>query len=278
MAVEAGGALLVVDRNAGAGFNGALFRVDRVSGNRTLLSDFGAAVQGPLGLDPSGVAVEAGGALLVVDFNAGTGAKGALFRVDPAGGNRTLLSDFGDAGQGPLGLTPVGVATPRLDALCAGPPPAGAIVGANGADLFLAGTAGDDVIFGLGGNDIVCGGPGNDVINGGAGNDTVSGGDGNDILAGDAGNDSLDGDNGNDFVHGGSANDTVKGGDGGDVLILIDGVTANDTVEGGNGAICAGPIRAIPSATATPRRLSGNSDRSEGERAIEPDFSIVRGE
>ncbi|MGH8558030.1 MAG: hypothetical protein ACRESZ_11320 [Methylococcales bacterium] len=34
---------------------------------------------------------------LVVDSNAGTGA---LFRVDPAGGNRTLLSDFGDAGRG----------------------------------------------------------------------------------------------------------------------------------------------------------------------------------
>ncbi|MGH8474773.1 MAG: hypothetical protein ACRER2_03230, partial [Methylococcales bacterium] len=77
------------------GFNGALFRVNPASGKRTLLSDFGAAGQGPLGLDPSDVAVEAGGALLVVDFNAGTGAKGALFRVDPAGGNRTLLSDFG---------------------------------------------------------------------------------------------------------------------------------------------------------------------------------------
>ncbi|MGH8476923.1 MAG: hypothetical protein ACRER2_14340, partial [Methylococcales bacterium] len=65
---------LVVDEEAGTGGRGALFRVDPA------------------------------GALLVVDFDAGTGLNGALFRVDPAGGNRTLLSDFGDAGQGPLGV------------------------------------------------------------------------------------------------------------------------------------------------------------------------------
>ncbi|MGH8557512.1 MAG: hypothetical protein ACRESZ_08635 [Methylococcales bacterium] len=100
----------MVDLDAGIDAKGALFQVDPAGGNRTLLSDFGAAGQGPLGLKPTGVAVEAGGALLVVDFNAGTGFKGALFRVDPASGNRTLLSDFGAADRGPLGADPVGVA------------------------------------------------------------------------------------------------------------------------------------------------------------------------
>ncbi|MGH8556970.1 MAG: hypothetical protein ACRESZ_05810 [Methylococcales bacterium] len=39
--------------------------------------------------------VDPAGALLVVDEGAGTGFNGALFRVNPASGNRTLLSDFG---------------------------------------------------------------------------------------------------------------------------------------------------------------------------------------
>jgi hypothetical protein len=33
-----------------------------------------------------------------------------LFRVDPATGTRTLLSDFSNAAQGPLGTDPIGVA------------------------------------------------------------------------------------------------------------------------------------------------------------------------
>jgi hypothetical protein len=47
---------------------------------------------------------------VVSDPTAGTGALGALFRVNPTTGLRALLSDFGNAGQGPLGATPVAVA------------------------------------------------------------------------------------------------------------------------------------------------------------------------
>ncbi len=39
---------------------------------------------------------------------------GALFRVDPSSGTRTLLSDFGNAGQGPTGIDPLGVAVWRI--------------------------------------------------------------------------------------------------------------------------------------------------------------------
>lgn len=51
----------VVDLLAGTGFNGALFRVNTISGNRSLVSDFGDPAQGPLGNDPFGLALEAAG-------------------------------------------------------------------------------------------------------------------------------------------------------------------------------------------------------------------------
>ncbi|MEE9459422.1 MAG: hypothetical protein V3V84_06660 [Candidatus Bathyarchaeia archaeon] len=47
------------------------------------------------------------GDILVLDPTAGTGGKGALFRVDPTSGERTLLSNFGvgaNQGSGPQGV------------------------------------------------------------------------------------------------------------------------------------------------------------------------------
>ena len=49
------------------------------------------------------------GDILVIDHSAGTSFKGALFRVDQSG-NRTIVSDFGNAAQGVLGSSPRGVA------------------------------------------------------------------------------------------------------------------------------------------------------------------------
>ena len=43
------------------------------------------------------------GDILVIDSQAGTNFNGALFVIDPVTGNRTLLSDFGNPAQGPLG-------------------------------------------------------------------------------------------------------------------------------------------------------------------------------
>ena len=110
VAVEASGHILVIDSNAGTGSSGALFRVHPTTGKRTVVSDFGQSAQGPLGGDPIGVAVETSGNILVTDEDAGTGNAGALFRVNPATGHRTLLSDFGNSAQGPLGSDPIGVA------------------------------------------------------------------------------------------------------------------------------------------------------------------------
>jgi hypothetical protein len=121
VALEADGTILVIDFNASGvnvSFNGegVLFRVDPGTGLRTRLSDFGCSAgcstphpQGPRGIDPTGVALEALGTILVSDFTAGTGTLGALFRVDPGTGVRTLLSDFGNSAQGPLGFNPIGV-------------------------------------------------------------------------------------------------------------------------------------------------------------------------
>jgi len=49
------------------------------------------------------------GDALVADLTAGTGGRGALFSVDLTTGNRTLISNFGNGAQGPLGIDPRGV-------------------------------------------------------------------------------------------------------------------------------------------------------------------------
>ena len=100
--------ILVIDRDAGGGNRGTLFRVNLATGTRTALSTFSNAEQGLLGSQPTGVAIEASGTILVIDGQAGTDSRGALFRVNPADGHRELLSDFGDAD--PLGRNPTGVA------------------------------------------------------------------------------------------------------------------------------------------------------------------------
>lgn len=108
IAIEASGTILVTS-HWGQGLPGLLLRIDPVTGQRTVLSDFGNPAQGGLAHFPSGMAVEASGTILVAAPLAGStpaGAMspgGALFRVDPGSGQRTLLSDFGNATQGATG-------------------------------------------------------------------------------------------------------------------------------------------------------------------------------
>jgi DNA-binding beta-propeller fold protein YncE len=111
LAMEVAGTVLVVDPSAGRELHGALFRVHPAKGNRKMLSDFGDPRQGPTGDDPVALALEASGAILVVDPS--LGGAGALFRVDPATGARSIVSDFGDPAQGPTGKAPSGVAVER---------------------------------------------------------------------------------------------------------------------------------------------------------------------
>jgi hypothetical protein len=99
--------------------DGALFIVD-ANGHRTMLSDFTEPAQGPLGSNLSGVAVTVDGEILVIDFDAGTNSRGALFRVNCLTGQRSYLSDFGNPAQGPHGVEPSGlVIVPGAPALLA---------------------------------------------------------------------------------------------------------------------------------------------------------------
>ena len=120
IAVEPTGAVLVVDLAVGTNGDGALIRVNPLTGARTRVSDFGDATQGPLARDSMQVAVGAAGQIYVSNQIVGTTGSGAVFEVDPVSGQRILLSDFGDAVQGATGLNPFGIVVV--------PPPPGTIV------------------------------------------------------------------------------------------------------------------------------------------------------
>ncbi len=65
------------------------------------------------------------------------------------------------------------------------------VLGSNGDDTKLQGTAGNDPISGRGGDDHLLGLAGNDLLDGGEGNDILDGGPGRDLLFGGPGNDTL---------------------------------------------------------------------------------------
>ena len=111
LVVEAGGQILVIDAQAGQGDTGngqgVLFRVDPQTGVRTRLSNFGVGAN--QGSNPTSVAVEASGQILVTDEgHTSTTPLGLLFRVDPQTGDRTILSDFNTGAN--TGREPEGVA------------------------------------------------------------------------------------------------------------------------------------------------------------------------
>lgn len=145
VAVEASGQILVADFDVGPGRRGALFRVDPGTGDRTILSNFGDSAQGPLGREPGGVAVEADASILVIDFSAGTGNRGALFRINASTGTRTLLSNFGNNAQGPRGMDPVGVAVEADGTILVVDVTAGR--GDRGALFRLDAVAGTSILF-----------------------------------------------------------------------------------------------------------------------------------
>ncbi|MBI4904632.1 MAG: hypothetical protein HY820_13405 [Acidobacteria bacterium] len=109
IAADANGDLLVTDRTSGGSGRGLLFRVSLANGTRTVVSNFADPAQGPLGGEPSGVAVESSGSILVADANTGSFPSGAVFRINQTTGQRTIVSDFANAAQGPLGGLPVDV-------------------------------------------------------------------------------------------------------------------------------------------------------------------------
>jgi hypothetical protein len=101
LAVEASGSLVVADMGVPNQKDGAVIRVDPVTGRQSLVSS------GRNFYDPSGIAIGPGGFLYVLDNLAGTNS-GAVIRVDPnTGAQQLIASDFN-----PLGLfdLPFGIA------------------------------------------------------------------------------------------------------------------------------------------------------------------------
>jgi hypothetical protein len=83
------GDIYVADATAFGG-SGGVIKVDPVTGTRTLVSRNGFPAGGTNFVDPTGIAVESSGDLLVADQSAVAG--GAILRVDGATGARTVLS------------------------------------------------------------------------------------------------------------------------------------------------------------------------------------------
>ena len=105
------GDILVPDPNGLGGAKPALFKVDPTTGARTVFSDFTDALQGPTSIDANGITIDSNGDVWVVASNFNQAVqRGALFKLDPTTGDRTLISDFADSSQGPLGIQPFRVA------------------------------------------------------------------------------------------------------------------------------------------------------------------------
>ncbi len=98
IAVEASGDLVVADSELDA-----VIRVDPVTGDRTIVSGRFTG-SGPKLISPEDIAVEASGDLVVTGRPL-FGNSGAVFRVDPVTGDRTIVSDA-STGMGPLIGTP----------------------------------------------------------------------------------------------------------------------------------------------------------------------------
>src|SRR5215470_17024973 len=90
VALEASGAIVVVDASFGVD-KWRIVRVDPVNGARTIVSD-PTTGSGPGFVFPDGLAVGPDGSLFVNDAHIGSLVPGAVLRVDPVSGDRTIVS------------------------------------------------------------------------------------------------------------------------------------------------------------------------------------------
>jgi sugar lactone lactonase YvrE len=100
IALEANGNILVGNYASG---NGAVLRVDPVTGARTTVSSNTSPPGGPSLSVPSGITVDADGSILVAD-------SGTVIRIDPVTGARTLVSNNASPAGDPSFVNPTGVA------------------------------------------------------------------------------------------------------------------------------------------------------------------------
>jgi uncharacterized repeat protein (TIGR01451 family) len=96
----------IVAVEPGGGNTGRVYAVDPVSGTRRLITDFADPASNTLGLTgaPYGVAVGGDGTIYTTDHH-----NRLVWSVDPATGERRVLSDFADPTDGPTGNRPFGI-------------------------------------------------------------------------------------------------------------------------------------------------------------------------
>lgn len=170
----------VADRDSQADGSGAVIATSLTGGKRVVASNAGP---GPdLFNDPSGIALDGRGNLVVGDTTVVPDRRGIVIRVAPSTGQTRLLSRGADGLDGLASAQALTVVPARCGGRVA------TLVGTSGRDT-LRGTPGRDVIAGLGGNDVIEGRGGNDVLCGGPGRDTLRGGPGRDEVRGGPGRD-----------------------------------------------------------------------------------------
>jgi sugar lactone lactonase YvrE len=100
LAITPGGTIYLADSNARDG-GGGVFRVDPASGERTMITNNDSPGVGdvPDFENPSAVAVDGNGDLLVADRQDEGDFVGAVIRVDPMTGERSLVSATGNPAQ-----------------------------------------------------------------------------------------------------------------------------------------------------------------------------------
>jgi hypothetical protein len=99
------GAILLGVNDGGA--HSALYRVDPVTGYRSLLSNFNNTAQGAdvVYLGDTGLTVEKPSGRILANSGGYVNApRNLLLRIDPITGQRAVLSDFDNPAQGPTGL------------------------------------------------------------------------------------------------------------------------------------------------------------------------------
>ena len=101
LAIETSGQILAASGGSIAAPRNLLLRIDRNTGQRSVLSDFDNPEQGNSGVSLAGVAVEKSGNIIVGAMSDPSVATFSLFRVQPKTGRRALLSDSNNPAQGP---------------------------------------------------------------------------------------------------------------------------------------------------------------------------------
>ena len=181
--------VFVADRDSQEDGSGAVIATSLTGGKRVVASNAGP---GPdLFNDPSGIALDGRGNLVVGDTTQVPDRRGIVVRVAPGSGQMSQLSRGADGLDGLVSARALTVVPPRCAgrfATIVGTPGRDTLRGTSGRDV-IAGAGGNDVIEGRGGKDVLCGGPGRDTLRGGAGRDTLRGGPGRDAVSGGPGRD-----------------------------------------------------------------------------------------